>query len=215
MTGDVTPSGYINLLEAVRRIAGIDDYTQAVLEWLDDGDRWDDASALHEATRELRQRLTDGELVAYYKPKAGKSVPVPEWIWAVDEACLELSKSDLIFRDFYFLHPLGVEINGVRTPAFLLETAFEDFVSGGAKEKISPQPKRLPGRPRGSGAMDDDRWLSEMDRLCEDGVPPKTAANAVVADHKDEIERGKDVDDDHVAQRLCRKWKDTRPAKSE
>jgi hypothetical protein len=215
MTGDVTPTEYINLIEAAWRIAGIDDYTEADLEWLDTGDRLNDAAKLHEATRELRQRLTDGELVACYKPKPGKWAPVPELVWTDDDACLDRGSPDPMFRDFYFLHPRGVEINGVRTPAFLLETAFEEFVSGGAKKRKLPEPKRPPGRPRGSGAIDDNRWLLEMDRLCEDGVPPKTAANAVVADHKDEIERGKGVSDDHVAQRLCRKWKDTRAAKSE
>ena len=48
------PSGYIGIPDAARMLAEIQDYTEADLEWLDIGDRLNDAEALNRATQKLR-----------------------------------------------------------------------------------------------------------------------------------------------------------------
>ena len=212
MKRDIAPSGYLSIHEAIRIVAEVPVYTADDDEWLDFGDRLNDASAIDAATRELRQRLSDGELTAYVQLQAGKVSRIPEWTWADDGACLSRTGPDERFREFRFLHPHGVEIEGRRSQVYLGEKQFEAFRKGETEKSpaMGPKIKRRPGRPEGVGAFDDERWLHEIDKCVEEGLGPVTAANSIAAAHREDVERKGGTSDENVSHRLYRKWRDTR-----
>lgn len=213
MTDDVTIDGYIKLHEAVRRLADIMDYTETDFDWLDIGDRLEDAGAVDQATRRIRLVAANGELKGYFFVGDGKPRPVSEGTWTEHEACLVRAGKDMGFEDLWHFHSRGLEVeNGVRRPVFFIEREFETFRRGNSKAASSmvPREKRPRGRPRGVGAFDDNRWLLEIDKLVKTGIGAKTAANSVVAAHANEIGRMPGIPDESVAQRLYRKWSHTR-----
>jgi hypothetical protein len=218
VTTGVTPSGYIGLLDAVDRLAEVDEYTEADMEWLETGDRLDDAKAAHETTLKLREALCDGELKAYFQPDVGEVKVVPEWTWSDDEACLRPSGIDHQFGGFHFFHPRGILINSRRTVVQILLDEFEAWQTGKTTSKglLRPKVKRPPGRPAGSGAFDDERWLREMDAIISPKkgptLGPTTAAASIVAEFRDKIPRKNGASDISVSHRLQQKWIASRKA---
>ena len=210
MTQDIVPKGYLSIHEAVRILADVPIYSADDNEWLDIGDHLNDASAIDAATRYLRQRVCDGELPAYYQSKTDRIIRVPKWTWADDKACLDQTRiRDVQFREFQFFHSDGIEISGVRSRVYLSKKEFDAFRKSkrGETDTETKKIEQRPGRPKGVGAFNDERWLQEMDKLIKEGIGPMTAANSVERGHFDEIERKKGARDESVAQRLYRKWK--------
>jgi hypothetical protein len=208
MKRDIAPSGYLTIDDAIRIRADVPTYSADDDEWLDDGDRLNDASAIDAATRELRQRLSDGELTAYVQLQAGPGSRVPEWAWADDGACLGSAGPDERFRDFQFLHDEGIKIDGVRRRVFLAEEEFNALLRGETEKSspMLPKTKRLPGRPKGSGAFDDEPWLDEMEKLVLQGVTPFGAATEIVFKHEKDIQRKPNTKTEHVIDRLYSKY---------
>jgi hypothetical protein len=214
MKQDIAPRGYLSIYDAVRILASVPIYSADDNEWLDDGDRLNDASAIDDATRKLRQRLSDGELTAYVQLQAGKPSPVPEWTWANDGACLGRVSHDERFRDFQFLHSDGIQIDGVRSRAFLVGVEFEDFLNGNTEKPPPklPKTKRRPGRPKGRGAFNDEPWLDEMEMLVLQGETPFRAATEIVFKHPKDIQRKPNTKTEHLIDRLYSKYaKSDRP----
>jgi hypothetical protein len=208
MMGGVTPTGYISLHDALRRLAKIDDYKEGDDEWFDIGDRLNDAQAMHHATQEMRQHLCDSLLTGYYFPGGGKPHPVPEGTWTEDDACLERVGPDLGLEHLWHFHRRGIQVNGVRWPVFLIESEFEKLRKGEAKPKTSmaPKIKRGRGRPKGVGGFDDELWLDKMQEFVHLGKRPLKAANEVLFLHEKEIEWEKGTDVLNVIHRLYKKY---------
>jgi hypothetical protein len=220
MTDDITPTGYISLHDALWRLAGIDEYTEGDIEWLDIGDRLNDAQTMHDATQALRQYLCNAALVGYYFVGDGKPHPVSEGTWTEDEACLQRAGPVWDFEHVYLFHSRGIEIAGERRPVFLVEADLEALLKGVAKPKksMAPRQDRKRGRRKGSSPVDDndEEYLLMMDPMIEQGDPIMTAADIVVSNHKDKIWRKTpEVDDKSVSARLQRKWRETRRSSSD
>ena len=214
MTRVITPRGYLNIYDAMRILAEIPNYSAEDDEWRDTGDYLNDASSLDAATRDLRQRLCDGELTAYYQKEAGKVIQVPELIWENDQACLDRASSDEQFRDFRFLHDEGIEIDGIRRRTFISEKELKAFMRGEGEKPSSPLPKtkRRPGRPSGVGGFNDETWLNKMEEVVRQGKSPFQAATDIVSENIKDIERKPGTSDAHVADRLYSKYmKSNRP----
>jgi hypothetical protein len=77
MKHTITPTGYIGIDAATRVVAELPDDTEADQEWMDIGDRLNDAVALDRATRNIRQWLCDGTLTAYAANSEKKVTAVP------------------------------------------------------------------------------------------------------------------------------------------
>jgi hypothetical protein len=218
--GDITPSGYVSLLDALRQLAQINDYTEGDLEVLDIGDQLKDAQKIHDKTHTLRQHLCDGGLAGYYFVGDGKPHAVPEGIWSEDEACLVRAGADMGFEDLWHLHPRGVEIVGERHPVFMTKFDLEKLLKDEVKPKkyIAPLKDRKRGRPKGSSPIkdNDEKYLLLMDPMIEQGDPIMTAADIVVSIHRDSIWRKTpDTDDKSVSARLQRKWRKSRRPSSD
>jgi hypothetical protein len=201
------PSGYIGIPDAARMLAEIQDYTEADLEWLDIGDRLNDAEALNRATQKLRQWLSDGTLTAYAPGLGGKKTSVPAWLWADDKACLNDYISGEQLGEFQFFHADGVMFDGIRTPVFFEEDKLIAILRGDIKPKGDKATRRL-GRPKGSGSFDDEPWLKKMEKLVTKGTTPWVAAQSVVVDNQKSIKRNNNVSNENVAQRLYKKYTD-------
>ena len=207
MKHTITPTGYIGIDAATRVVAELTDDTEADQEWMDIGDRLNDAVALDRATRNIRQWLCDGTLTAYAANSEKKVTAVPAWFWVDDRACLDDYMPDELFGDFRFFHADGVRFDGIRTPVFLKVSEFSATLSGNTNPAQS-KTKSRPGRPRGSGAIDDGQWLDEMQEQVLDGITPWIASIVVVAEHQVSIERKTNATDQSVAQRLYNKGAD-------
>ena len=209
MRRDIAPDGYLSISDAVRIVADTPEYSDSDLEWLDICDRLNTAEALDLATKKLRQWLCDGALIAYARDLSGEKTKVPEWTWTDDKACLADRSGDEIFREFQFFSADGVKIQEKWFPVFVLERKFESLCAGGANTspKINKIEKRRPGRPKGSAAFNDEKWLEKMESLVLKGHTPFGAAESVVADFKKDIQRKPGViKDEHIAQRLYKKY---------
>lgn len=218
--GEITPSGYISLHDALRHLAKIEDYKEGDDEWFDIGDRLNDAQALHDATEKIRQHLCDSELTGYYFPGGGKPHPVPEGTWTEDEACLERAGPDQGFERLWYFHRRGIQVNDVRWPVFLIESEFEKLRKGETRPKTSMAPKinHGRGRPKGSSPIDDDdeEFLLLMDPMIEQGDTIMTAADIVVAENRGRVWRDTSkTKDASVSSRFQRKWNKTRRPSSD
>ena len=213
---DITPTGYISLHDASRLLARIDDYTEADHEWLDIGDRLNDAQAMHDATRELRQHLCNGVLVGYYFVGDGKSHRVPEGTWTEDEACLERVDRDLGFEHLYFFHSRGIEIGSVRQPVFLSESEFEKFQKSGAEPKktMAPKDKGTPGRRKGDGSKPDEKWLDAMQEKVLRGASVYEAASDIFHENIMALKAESDAEDLNIIKRLYDKYRRSKRAGS-
>jgi hypothetical protein len=218
----LAPKGYISIRDAIEVMADLPEYTREDNEWRDVGDYLEDAENVAESTKELRQRLIDGELVAHYQPSAGKTATVPELIWADDSACLGGGGPDVRFQHLKLLHPSGVMVDGTRRLIFLLEEEFEALRQGDTQPNPSVAVvhgiKRRPGRPKGSSPVEDndEEFLLMMDPTIEQGVPIMKAADAVVAENRDRVWRkNSKTTDASVSARLRRKWSKTRRPSSD
>jgi hypothetical protein len=208
MTRDVAPTGYIRLKEATRLIADIDEFTEAEVDFKDVGDWHNEAIAIDDATREMRQALCDGQLTGYYFVGDGKAHPVPEGTWTDAEACLKRAGPDMGFEYVYHFHARGIEVGGVRWPIFLIEQEFEKLRQGEIepKKSLAPKTKRPVGRPRDSG-FDDKCWLDEMEKYVQQGShTPYQAANRVAYDRFGEIRKKPGTDVQSIIDRLYRKY---------
>lgn len=206
--GDITPTGYISLQDAVWRLAEIEDYTKGDLEWLDTGDRLDDAESLRDVTRELRQHLCDSVLTGHYFVGEGKPHPVPEGTWTEDEACLERAGRDQGFELLYLFHTRGIKIGDVRLPVFLTEHEFEKYRKGGVEPKKSMAPKnpRAPGRRKGDGTIDDEKWLDAMQEKVLPGASVYKAASDVFHEDKEALKAVSNAKDGNIIKRLYDKY---------
>jgi hypothetical protein len=221
MISDITPSEYISLHNAVRRLAKIKDYSEGDLVALDIGDHLKVAQDTHDKTQALRQHLCNGVLAGYYFVGDGKPHTVPEGIWTVGEACLLRVGTDMGFEDLWHFHPRGIEIVGERRPVFLIEADLEKFLKGKVKPKrtIAPRKDRKRGRPPGSSPIEDndEEFLLLMDPMIEQGDPIMTAADIVVEENRERVWRdpASKTTDESVSGRLQRKWRESRRSSSD
>lgn len=218
--GDITPTGYISLRDAVRRLAGIKDYAEEDDKWLDIGDRLDDATAIHDATQELRQLLCDGELTGYYLQNANNFPIVPRETWTDDDACLSSFGAYPGFENLFDFHADGIKLNDARHRVFLYEASFNKFLSGEAKpmKPHIPPELRKSGRPKNSSPFkdEDEEFLRLMAPLIEQGIPISKAADSVVAETRNLVRGVKTTTkDESVSTRLQRKWRQSREPSSD
>jgi hypothetical protein len=201
------PTGFINIRDAIENIANIPEYTAFDLEYLDIGDRLNDAKALDAATKKLRQALCDGHLKAYTMDSAGVKRAVPIWDWANDEACLDDQSTDVQFNFFRFFHAKGIKLENVRKQVFITEESLTRFLTNAPNPAVK-KPTKKAGRPKGSGSFDDETWLGEMEKIIIDkGISPWAAAQSIVSDNADRIERKQGVLNEAVESRLYKKYK--------
>ncbi len=209
MMGGVTPTEYISLHDALRRLAKIEDYKEGVDEWFDIGDRLNDAQAMHDATQEMRQHLCDSLLTGYYFLGGGKPHPVPEGTWTEDEACLKRAGPDLGFERLYFFHSRGIVIDSVRRPVFLSEREFKKFQKGGPapKKSMAPKDKKTPGRRKGEWTIHDEDWLDEMQKKVLRGKTIYAAAQDVFFENKKTLRAKSTARDENIIKRLYDKYR--------
>lgn len=205
------PDGYLSVYDATMVAAEIPENSADDLECLDTLDYLKDAEALDLATKKLRQWLCDGKLTAYTRALSGEKTKVPKWTWTDDNACLGDRSCDGRFREFQIFSADGIKLNEIRTPVFVLENEFRAILKGDTKPEEDKREKAQPrlGRPKGSGSYDDNQWLDEVEKqVLDKKVTPWIAAQAVVANAPPgSIERKDGVSDEHVAQRLYKKYK--------
>lgn len=185
----VAPAGYLGLLEAVDRLAGIGISVEIKMQFYSELDMADDYALAVGATKCLRQALVEGLLRGYYQQNNGRIVDVPTWTWASDAKCLGPQPKMMGEKDELF-DGAGVVVDGIRREVFLEEVAFDRWFEKGALivPPKSIRPKLRQGRPVGAD-FDDSEWMPLIDALVKDGLKLHPAARKVVEENWERIEK--------------------------